>query len=328
MLNWRFAIYNKLDIGQRMRNLAKIFAALFCFTVFCSLVHAETTPSSKTLNADLFNAVEAGDYQKSEVLLKAGADPNKLTRYRDQTATHVAASRGDVSLLRLLKNSGASLDLSFPPRNDTPLFLAAINGHPQAVSFLLENGADIKKFMGHQHYTVLHLAAGEPRTDDNTAVLKILIKYGANVNAVADNGESVLDVAINSGNAKNVEFLLKSGADPEHIGVAGVTPITYAVLGENINILRMLLKRRVSLYKIHQVYGFAPLHFAAEKGNLEAVKLLLLAGADVSQKSAKGELAEELAQKKGHFEVAEYLKLAHAKKISNSPLHTDAIQRR
>jgi ankyrin repeat protein len=46
--------------------------------------------------------------------------------------------------------------------------------------------------------------------------------------------------------------------------------------------------------------GFTPLHAAAMHGDAAIAGLLLLAGADVKQKSAKGEDAAGLARKGGH----------------------------
>ena len=49
------------------------------------------------------------------------------------------------------------------------------------------------------------------------------------------------------------------------------------------------------------------LHLAASKGFIEIVKILLDAGADVTDVDANGSSALQLARDNGHTEVAEYM---------------------
>jgi ankyrin repeat protein len=57
--------------------------------------------------------------------------------------------------------------------------------------------------------------------------VKALLKLGADVNKACANG-SAIHVAVETGNLAVVEVLLDSGADPNHRGKYGVTPLMIA----------------------------------------------------------------------------------------------------
>ncbi|KAI0427393.1 Glycerophosphoryl diester phosphodiesterase family-domain-containing protein [Xylaria sp. FL1042] len=58
------------------------------------------------------------------------------------SALHVAARNGNVDIIALLLQSGASINVTEHPRGWTPLFEAAVNGWVGAVQHLIEHGAD------------------------------------------------------------------------------------------------------------------------------------------------------------------------------------------
>ncbi|CAK7231313.1 hypothetical protein SCUCBS95973_007870 [Sporothrix curviconia] len=94
--------------------------------------------------------------------------------------------------------------------------------------------------------------------------------------------------------------------------------------GDIIPVLSMLLDHGAplneGLYSRHppsqNMYFFMPrgppLHTAAEKGQLDAVRFLLSRRADVSVRDTQGKTALFYAEKKGHTEIAEVLQAAMA----------------
>jgi uncharacterized protein len=61
---------------------------------------------------------------------------------------------------------------------------------------------------------------------------------------------------------------------------------------------------------LHHENGYTPLAYAAAKGNLEMVDLLLRNGADPTQVTKEGDTPVELALRSGHGGIADVLKRA------------------
>ena len=84
--------------------------------------------------------------------------------------------------------------------------------------------------------------------------IKLLIKNGANPNAVSPAGRSVLMNAVFFNNLNAVKLLLESGANLEYKNRNGETAIFYAVYSDNENILNYLIARGANIF-IQNNYG-------------------------------------------------------------------------
>ena len=60
--------------------------------------------------------------------------------------------------------------------------------------------------------------------------VKVLVSHGANLNFISRDGQSVLVLAVGTGNAKVVELLAKYGADPDVKDQMGMSARQYAKL--------------------------------------------------------------------------------------------------
>lgn len=167
---------------------------------------------------------------------------------------------------------------------DEPLHLAIKNGHIESARFLLEHGANVnaRYFFGSEINLLspLNTSAMEllliygalPDARDRmgltplmkacrcpqaTETVLMLISYGADVNAQADERSdyrSVLHYAVLSGSHAMVELLLKQGAraqaPPGDPSLTKPTPLDLAVLKGDVQLVQMLIEAgNLTIYK-------------------------------------------------------------------------------
>jgi ankyrin repeat protein len=174
-------------------------------------------------------------------LLTAKANP-EIPRYSGANAMLMSAQHGNIPLMQLLNQYGASYE-GHVSSNDgsTSLHLAAGMGELDTVAFLLNEkiSPNIEKKKG---FTPLHMASMNKRLP----TMRLLIEHKADVNSVGKKGESVLYQATVYGDVEPMRILLEEKAN--------VNAVTYE--------------------------GGTALYLAAQEGHLDAVKILIEYGAD------------------------------------------------
>jgi len=180
-----------------------------------------------SLDEELFEAVKKGDIDKVREILAKGANVNTRDRHKDswtynQTPLHVAAHEGHTYVARLLLEHGAVVNAR-DKYGFTPLYYAAGGGHIDIVSILLEHGADVNA-RDKSGNTPLHYVAMLGKA----VVAKLLLEFGADVNARDEEGWTPLHSAAWRGNADVARLLLEHGADPSIRDKEGKTPLDVA----------------------------------------------------------------------------------------------------
>jgi Acyltransferase family/Ankyrin repeats (3 copies) len=102
-----------------------------------------------------------------------------------------AARAGDLGAIERHMASGAAVDGVDPERGGTPLLWAAVTGRAEAIELLIRRGADVNA-VDRDGGTALHAAAfmGHEKAVD------VLLRHGAKVNAANSRGETPLDGAV------------------------------------------------------------------------------------------------------------------------------------
>ncbi|OQR89304.1 hypothetical protein ACHHYP_06362, partial [Achlya hypogyna] len=191
------------------------------------------------------------------VLLAANANADATTS-NGKTPLHVAAAEGHASVVAQLINAEASVNCA-DKEKQTPLHLAVLGGHTDVVRLLVNAGAD-HEARSSVDKTPRMLATEMKKTDilkllstasttravapppqgskelldaikaTDVAAVKKLLTNGANANSTDEAGQSLLHLAVLSGQRSLVDALLGvPGIHPAQRNPSMETPLTLAV---------------------------------------------------------------------------------------------------
>lgn len=141
--------------------------------------------------------------------------------------------------------------------------------------------------------------------DLKTVVAKL--EAGANVNGMDAEGRTALMLAGFNGHSEVILKLLDEGAIIDRRDVMGRTALLYTATGPFAEAVRILLDKGANPNVVDSDEHFSPLMHAAAEGNLDVVKILVEAEADITLTDVDGDNAASFARQSGHFEVASYL---------------------
>lgn len=224
-------------------------------------------------------------------------------RHGQQHVIHLAAQYGLPTLVQTLVNNNSGLSDVKNAQNQTPLFLAAANGHDAVVTFLLDKDANIFT-EAYYNYNVLNVAIANNRTstvailvnailkkmakEDIVLPLPLLVKRlhilhseGITLNAdlIARLQELIkVDVATEISDVLFLDFI-KAG----NIG-APVTPrrrhsIHLAAMSGLGTLCKTLVTSNSDLVNLTDENNSTPLIWAASRGHTDIVSFLVTQGA-------------------------------------------------
>ncbi len=125
-----------------------------------------------------------------------------------------------------------------------------------------------------------------------------------------DKHDGQLFAAVASGNTKKVVRLLKETGNTELRNESGYTPLHWAVLTNQEEIVSLLISRG-AVIQTTATSGYTPLHDAVYGGNIKIVRLLIDHGADIYAADQLGKRPLDLAIEKGYGEIIPLLKPLH-----------------
>jgi uncharacterized protein len=199
------------------------------------------------------------------------------------------------------------LSVSVGTAAESPLADAVEKADRAVIRLLLKQHADINATQV-DGMTALHWAAYL----DDFETAKLLVKAQADAKATNRYGVTPLSLACQNGNSAIVELLLEAGADPNTALRGGETVLMTAARTGKPGSVKALLARGANV-NAKERRGQTPLMWAAAEGNTEVVELLIKAGADIHAKLAdSGFTPLFFAVREGRTDVARALLKAGA----------------
>ncbi|XP_054584257.1 ankyrin repeat and SOCS box protein 3 isoform X2 [Eptesicus fuscus] len=246
-------------------------------------------------------AAREGNVQVLRKLLKKGRSVD-VADNRGWMPIHEAAYHNSIECLRMLINADSSEDYIRRKTFEgfSALHFAAHRGHGKIVQILLEAGAD-PNATTLEETTPLFLAVENGRMD----VLRLLLRYGANVNGSHSMcGWNALHQATFQENTEIIKLLLKRGASKECQDDFGITPLFVAAQYGKLESLSILISSGANV-NCQALDKATPLFIAAQEGHTECVELLLSSGADPNLycNEDSWQLPIHAAAQMGHTEI-------------------------
>lgn len=195
-------------------------------------------------------------------------------------------------------------------RNSNELFPIAKaimhNSNIEVIRFLYNKGLDFT-VTDELNATLIFNAVMNP----NIEIFKYLLSLELyDINDTDSQNDSIVHYAIQfNENEQIVSELRKLKCDFSSINSEGLGTLQLAIKNSNSKILQKLLSYHIynDINDIIDDNGRTILHFACEEGDLNHLKMLLHAGADITKKTYKNETPLMLAVKNNSKEIVEYL---------------------
>jgi ankyrin repeat protein len=255
------------------------------------LLHAGANP--KVANRDgstpLWLASVNGDAAIVAALLTAGADANEHLPL-GRTPLMAASRTGNVDAMKVLIDHGADLNAKETLRGTTPLMWAADEGHAPAIEFLIDRGADIKA-----RSNPVERGRG-PALGKSNDPRKQVAAQGA---------------ALAAGQALDLGDLaaVASGTRPApgRGGGRGAPRVAAADGTDQADDGAAAPVGRRGQAPVKDGGALTPLVYAVRSDDLDSVKVLLAAGADVNQVTGYGWSPLLVATQNRYYKLGAYL---------------------
>ncbi|KAJ5900362.1 uncharacterized protein N7473_004432 [Penicillium subrubescens] len=243
---------------------------------------------------------------------------------RGHTALTISCDQGHTSIVKLLLSHGANIETknldrrTFNPGGRTPLFWAAGSGHTDVIKVLLSAGADPNSTEENGRLTPLAVAAVRGHEE---AVSALLESEGVDLDRRGTpDGRTVLSHSAEDGQEEIVRRLIERGADPDSRDLLERTPLSWAAQRGQRQIVEILLDcedgckvdmnskdGKYSIFSDSSPGERTPLSYAAAMGHEEVVVLLIKRGADVDYCDRGGWSALARAVFRGHVSTVRVL---------------------
>ncbi|KAL5781054.1 hypothetical protein ACOSP7_006083 [Xanthoceras sorbifolium] len=262
-------------------------------------------------------AGRAGNLSRVKEILQNcdGGDAKELLSKQNQegeTPLYVAAENGHAMIVGEMLKYMDLETASIAARNGyDPFHVAAKQGHLEVLEELVGVFPNLVMTTDPSCTTALHTAAAQGHID----VVNFLLETDPNLAKIArNNGKTALHSAARMGHLEVVRSLLiKDPSIGFRTDKKGQAAVHMAVKGQNEEIVLELVKPDPSVLRLEDNKGNTALHIATMKGRTQIVRCLLsVEGININALNKTGEGPLDIAEKLGNAELVSVLKEAGA----------------
>ncbi|XP_067653208.1 putative ankyrin repeat protein RF_0381 [Haliotis asinina] len=247
------------------------------------------------------------------LLIEKGANTLAVNQKR-RNSLHLSSAGGHVDTVKyVLKHTSVDID-SKDYGEMTPVLIAVSHGKNEVFHILVKNGADLS-VIDEDGDNILHLAC---RGGHVKIVNYILMQNIVDINAKNSDGETPVMLAANSGEREvfDILLLLESGADPSLVNRDGDNALHLACMRGDEEIVKHVLKLHSLNINCRGSKGRTPLLLAAEYDSYNVFELLLESGADPSAVNRNGDNILHVACKGDREEIVKHVLKLHTLDIN------------
>ena len=210
---------------------------------------ANVWEASKSGQSLVFDAVIGNDPSVITMLLDRGLAVDQPDKH-GHTAFCQAAALGSVEAAKILMERGANVS-HVTSLSRTAIMLAVEGGHLELFELLLSADKTLLHKTDSRGNTALHLAAEK----GHDAILRLVIKSGADLHLKNKGGLTPYDFALGSGNVQAMALLLDAEPDPAKARKIAQQMLSGAVAMGKAPLLEFLLKRGIPVPP--DLFGFS-----------------------------------------------------------------------
>jgi ankyrin repeat protein len=268
---------------------------------------ADITVKNADGDTPLHLAAASGLDDVVELLLSKNA-PIDVENNAGKRPLTLTTTRDCDKAMELLLNAGADINAQLLGVGGTALHYACRYCAPRCLQMLLDRKADTE-CMDTGGFPPINLAASRERW----RAVETLIQSGVNINWEESDGSTLLHYAIKSDKENIVRLLLERDPNIEAQDSDGKTPLIIAATRCCVPIMELLLKANANINTQRNGIGGTALHYAvinADSKEMEAVEILIRAGADLETRASEKQTALFMAAARGKWDAV--TKLAEA----------------
>ena len=312
--------------GGGLRHLVR-YAALHGQVEILTYLHETLGIRMDTIldNADealLFSAIEGSQPKVVDLLVKYGANLTQVST-EGESATILAAKKGELEILKILGNNNVDLQVTDDQGNTVAHYAAQVFNGKHILTYLNRLYADQSggnneeqkeygddsisgfnfNYKNKRGATAAYNASWKGQIDN----LEVLKSVGADFEISNNDGNNCLIGAAMNDQPMIINYLLdECKLEVDYANDCQETALYWAASNGCIGCLESLIEHKANLERCDK-YGITPLMVAAEHGEAKACEVLLEAGANSNHQNQDGETALMKACAEGFIDCVKAL---------------------